>query len=250
MASGNALPREAERIADVIAGVADQFLISYIIQSRFEECGPHSVAFTFAHCLELSIKAAYWQIKTASPPANHQVAQLIELLRPGLGDQLLSHLPSEETRQKFKSHVDAMNAAPVGDMLKWFFEVNPNFDDGTWMILYALFRPVHVKYGVDKQPAILQMMLGERLRLNETGLRLIGCSREEFPNQQFHKATLSRFIDRLPRRRTIIDALDEYFRTGEGEFDPTVEEKRAGPFPRLTFDGGELDLLRDALRLR
>ena len=55
-------------------------------------------------------------------------------------------------RAKFSVRVSNMNAATPMDMLTEFFELNPNFDDEKWMFLYAIFRSMHVKYGVDKQP--------------------------------------------------------------------------------------------------
>jgi hypothetical protein len=62
---------KAEEIAEVIATAADQYLFSYIILTRFEECQPYSIGFTMAHCIELSIKAAYWR-KLKKAPDNHR----------------------------------------------------------------------------------------------------------------------------------------------------------------------------------
>jgi hypothetical protein len=241
-------PDEAERIAEVIANAADQFLIAYIIQARFEECGPYSVAFTMAHCLELSIKAAYW-LEKRTPPDGHEIEPLIKALRPGLGDELENLLPDPVVRQKFRDRVDAMNIAAPMDMLEWFFDVNPNFDDDEWMVLYALFRPVNLKYGVTKKnPTIIRMMLPERLRLNRKGLRLTGCARERFPNKEQHRDKLRKFVARLPKRRTIIDAINELLEKGSAYFNPKDED--AVPFPRLIFDAAELELLRDTLALK
>jgi transposase len=55
----------------------------------------------------------------------------------------------------------------------------------------------------DNRPAILKLMLLERLKLNKMGLRLIEY--EEFPNKESHREELRRFVMRLPKRRTIID---------------------------------------------
>jgi hypothetical protein len=42
-------PEKAEFVTNVIAGAADQYLTSYLVLTRFEECGPYSIAFALAH---------------------------------------------------------------------------------------------------------------------------------------------------------------------------------------------------------
>jgi hypothetical protein len=234
-------------VADVVADTADQFLISYILLTRFEDCGPHAATFTLAHCLELSIKAVHWHMRGAPPPLDHRLDKLIENLQSELGTEFLAVLPDTASRDQFKLRIDDMNTAIFMEMLESFFEINPNWDDDKWAVLYALYRPVHLKYGVDRRPAVIQLMLPEKLHLNRMALRLMGIARKRFPNPEGHRKKIERFISRLPKRRTIVDALNEYFMKGAAHFDPETERKVEGLFPRMTFDGEELELLRAAL---
>jgi hypothetical protein len=234
-------------VADIVAGTADQFLISYILLSRFEDCGPHAATFTLAHCIELSIKAVHWHVRAAPPPFNHRLDEIIGDLQDELGTEFLLALPDPLSRDRFKRRIDDINTSVFMEMLESFYEINPNWDDDKWAVLYALYRPVHLKYGVDRRPAVIQLMLPEKLHLNRMALRLIGIARKRFPNPEGHQKKIQKFVSRLPRRRTIIDALDEYFAKGSADFDPEVERKAEGPFPRMTFDGEELELLKDTL---
>jgi hypothetical protein len=256
MASSNLTPSEAERIAEITADAADQFLISYIVLTRFAECGPYSIGFAMAHCLELSIKAVYWQEKKQAPPRNqgagHHLYPLIEALKPGIGDELEALLPPPETRTKFDASVDTMNEANIRDMLAKFFEINPNFDDDTWMLLYALYRLMHVKFGVDTKQRILQLMQPTNPKLNKKVLRLIGCARKGFPNSDNHQREIRRFVERIetatPQRPSIIDRLRELVETGKTA-DYPGDNADAQPVSLLTFEPEELALLKDTLSL-
>jgi hypothetical protein len=238
---------KAEEIAEVIATAADQYLFSYIILTRFEECQPYSIGFTMAHCIELSIKVAYWR-KFKKAPDNHRINDIIEELRPGIGDRLEKLLPDEELRKAFHASVDEINKAPFMKMLKRVLKINPNLDDDKWMVLYAVHRSLHVKYGVDKQPAILQLLAPVKPRLNKMALELIGCARTEFPHKDYHQRKLRKFVDKLPKQYSIVDAVIK-LATKEKHEGKTKRITNAKPIRLPQFKPEELALLRRTLCL-
>ena len=85
-----------EFIAEVHAKAADQFLLSYLILTRFPQSSPYSLGFALGHCLELSIKTAYWHRKRHAPKFKHFMDDLIEQLPADLKDELERILPDKD----------------------------------------------------------------------------------------------------------------------------------------------------------
>jgi hypothetical protein len=239
---------KAKQIAEVIATAADQYLFSYIILTRFEECQLYSIGFTMAHCIELSIKAVHW-LKLRKAPDNHRIEKIIEELKPvGIGHELEKLLPDSETRKAFHGSVDEINKASFMEMMKGVLKINPNLDDDKWMVLYAILRSVNVKYGVDKHPAILQLLAPVKPRLNKMALGLIGCARTEFPDKDRHQRELLKFVDKLPKQYSIVDAIIK--QTQEKELGGKKKRiKSVRPIRLPQFKPEELALIRRALSL-
>src|ERR1700724_122991 len=116
----------AEFIAEVHAKAADQFLLSYLALTRFPESSPNSLGFALGHCLELSIKTAFWQRKRRAPKFKHFMDELIEQLPADLQRALNRILPSTRRRRRFKFAIRRLHKAPTIEMLKTYFNINPN----------------------------------------------------------------------------------------------------------------------------
>jgi hypothetical protein len=248
MASAAMSPSDLDTIADVHARAADQFLISYLILTRFPESNPYALGFALAHCLEVSIKAAYYVTKREAPPMKHYLDELIATLPDDFRDELQSNLPKQTVRDKFDEKVDDMNAASGHEMLKTFFEINPGFDDDLWMMLYAIFRSQHIKYGVDRQGRVLKFPVGEAPRLNEMALRLIAIAREKFPDKENHRGKIADFVGKLPEKYSIAKEMMRLAETGKAEDTPDYITGLE-PAPPLLFELSELSMLRHTFAL-
>jgi hypothetical protein len=134
------------------------------------------------------------------------------------------------------------------DMLNEFFELNPNFNDEEWMFLYALFRSVHVKYGVDNKQAVLKVFQPVKPRLNKMALRLIGSARKSFPRAEHHRRKIADFVDNLPKKYDIIAEMRKLGRGRKAQDTPDYMKGKAPP-PPLLFDAAELRFLRRTLRV-
>ena len=235
-------------IAGIVADAADQYLISYILLTRFVETTPYSLIFTLAHCIELSIKAAYWNVNRTSPGKTHGIDQLLERL-PALKAEAEKYLPSQEMRKQFRDQVDEINRAQGSDMIKALLAINPNLNDDNWQLLYSLDRSVHVKYGVDNNSAVLQLVSPVVPKLNVKALKLIGCARRLFIAEDQHRTTLVKFMRKLDAagalRHSIIERLQEHTNTGRlvSLADPNP------PKSLISFEPDETALLKGALLL-
>lgn len=251
MASGGMSPSRAEYLGNVHADAANQFLISYLILTRFPESSPYALGFVLAHCLEVSIKAAYYQRKGDAPPTGkkgHRLGELIKLLPDDLKSELESNLPKDSVREEFRKNVNSMNEDPPNKMLQAFFAINPNFDDDEWMVLYAMFLSVDLKYGVDAKQRVLQPMQPVNPRLNKMALRLIASARESFPDKERHRRAIADFINRVPKKYDITAELKRLAETGTAQDTPDYITGDAPP-PLLMFESAELDFIRRTLRL-
>jgi hypothetical protein len=244
-------PQKADFLAQIYARAADQYLISYLILTRFPESNSYALGFTLAHCMEISIKTAYFYVKKEPPPTGrdgHNLETLIKRLPDDLRDELEACLPEDSLRRRFEAEAKRMNEAIPTDMLRKFFDLNPRFDDDLWMMLYATFYSLDIKYGADGQLRVLQLMQAINPRLNKMGLRLIASARERFPHKELHRRTLAEFVDKLPRKYSIVAELRKFFETGKAEDTPAYMRGEAPP-PLLLFDGAELDMLRQMFGL-
>jgi hypothetical protein len=202
------LPSTAKYLGNVHANAADQFLISYLILTRFPESSPYALGFALAHCLEVSTKAAIYQTKGEPPPTGQKGHVLLELIKvlpddSKLKDELKNSLPKKSALDEFLKNVNEMNENPPIQMLRKFFALNPNFDTDEWMVLYAMFRVVDLKYGVDTQKRVLQLMQPVNPKLNKLALRLIASARQYFPCKESHRTTIADFIDKVPEKYDI-----------------------------------------------
>jgi hypothetical protein len=239
-------PARAEFVGNVYADSADQYLISYLILTRFPESSPYALGFVLAHCLEVSIKAAFFQVKGQAPPTGqkgHLLEELIELLPNDLKKELKSHLPDISVREHFDREVNRMNEAPPDEMLRTFFAINPEFDDDVWTMLYATFHSVDIRYGADAKQRVLQMMPPDNPKLTKMALRLIASAREHFPRKEDHRRTIAAFIDKLPTRYDLVAELKKLAETGTAQDTPAYITGDAPP-PPLMFDSAELELIR------
>jgi hypothetical protein len=244
-------PEEADYLGEIYAKAADQYLISYLILTRFPESNPYALGFVLAHCIEVSVKAVIFHLTKQAPPTGqkgHLLEELLKLLPNDLKTELESHLPKDTTREHFLREVDDMHKAPPLKMLQTFFAINPEFDDDLWMMLYAMYFPVDIKYGADAGRNVLQPMQGDNPRLNKMALRLIACARERFPYTENHRGTLAEFVDKLPSKYSIVAEVQKLVATGTAEDTPAYITGDA-PAPPLLFDTAELDLLRQTFGL-
>jgi len=244
-------PDKADYLGEIYAKAADQYLISYLILTRFPQSNPYALGFTLAHCMEVSIKSAFFHVKKEAPPTGHEghnLEKLIKLLPDDPRDELESYLPERSLRQRFATVVKTMNEAPPQEMLRKFFELNPNFDDELWMMLYTTFHSLDIKYGADAKLRVLQLMQSVDPKLNKMALRLIASARERFPHKEQHRRAIAAFVDKLPKKYDIIAELKKFAETGTAEDTPDYMTGKATP-PPLLFDTAELDLLRQTFRL-
>ncbi len=244
-------PDRADYLGEIYAKAADQYLISYLILTRFPQSNPYALCFTLAHCMEISIKAAFFYVKKEAPPTGrdgHNLEKLIKLLPDEPRKKLDDCLPEDTIRRRFETGAKKINDAPPQQMLQNFRELNPNFDDELWMMLCATFYSLDIKYGADGQLRVLQLMQAVDPKLNKRALRLIATARESFPHVQEHRRTLAEFVDKLPRKYDIIAELKKLAETGTAEDTPAYIRGEA-PSPPLLFDTAELDTLRNIFRL-
>jgi hypothetical protein len=66
------LPSTAERLGDIYATAADHYLVSYLILTRFPESSPYTLGFALAHCVKVSVKAAFFQVNKQAPPTGQK----------------------------------------------------------------------------------------------------------------------------------------------------------------------------------
>jgi hypothetical protein len=97
---------EADRLAEIHADAADQFLISYLTLTRFPEGNVYALSFLLAHCLELSIKTIYCKELRLQPPSGSQGHLIENLIAPPLPDyirnELENYLPLSNIRARFR----------------------------------------------------------------------------------------------------------------------------------------------------
>ncbi len=244
-------PDRADFLAQTYATASDQYLISYLILTRFPESNSYALGFTLAHCMEISIKAAFFYFKKEAPPTGregHNLETLIKRLPDNLRDELEACLPADSLRRRFETESKTMNEATPMEMLKKFFELNPKFDDDLWMMLYATFYSLDIKYGADAQLRVLQLMQAVKPRLNKLALRLIATARRHFPHKERHRRTLAEFVDKLPREYSVVEQIKKLIATGKAEDTPAYLRGEAPP-PLMMFDGAELNILRQIFRL-
>jgi hypothetical protein len=242
----------AEARVDFLAGVtakaADQFLIAYIVLTRFSECTPYALCFTLAHCLELSVKAAYWSTMRQKPPKTYRILDLMERLPQPMQDAMSPYLPGVQAREKFKEFYRKQQGSFV-DMLRAFFAANPRFKDDDTQIFFSIYHSMDLKYGIDAQDVVLQLMTGTIPKLNFKALRLISIARKHFVNANFHHRNLVDFIARLTDSGAIqpstLDILTQYLKTGSAPDSKQVSSP-ASPF---LFTSSDFTALKQALSL-
>jgi hypothetical protein len=191
--------------------------------------------------------AVYWHLNKRQPKG-HDLEEVIKELQLNPRRRLWRRLPNKATRTMFSKWIDQINRAPFVKMMELFTAIDLTFDDDQWMVLYAMFRSLHVKYGVDTQPAILRLMVPKKPRLNRMALRVIGCARKMFPERKRHQDVLRTFVANLPKRRTFSDAVAELRKKGKAYYDPKAPHD-SGPAPSLVFEPQELQLLKRTLAL-
>jgi hypothetical protein len=243
-------PKEAEHLGEIYAKAGDQYLISYLILTRFPETNPYALGFVFAHCIEVSVKAVIFHRTKQAPPTGqkgHRLDELLELLPYDLKTELESHLPDPSVREHFLREVKDMHQAPPLEMLRRYFAINPESDDDVWMMLYAMYFSGDIRYGADARRNVLQLMPSGKPRLNKA-LRLIACARERFPYNETHRRTLAEFVDKLPTKYNIVAEVQKLVETGTAEDTPAYFTGDA-PAPPLLFDKAELNLLRQTFGL-
>jgi hypothetical protein len=203
---------EADRLAEIHADAADQFLISYLTLTRFPEGNVYALSFLLAHCLELSIKTIFCKKLRRQPPSGqqgHLIENLIAPLPYDIRSELENYLPFPNIRARSRDELHDKLARPTLAFLDWFFELNPNFNDEEWTLLYAMFFVVDLKYGVDTRRRSVQPMVGIVPRLNKRALGLFGATREYFPNKERHRSFLQDFVNKLPEEYNIVRELSK-----------------------------------------
>jgi len=244
-------PSKADYLGEIYAEAADQYLVSYLILTRFPESNPYALGFILAHSIEVSLKAViFYQTKKAPPTGQkgHRLEELLKLLPSHLSNELESHLPERSVREHFVREVNRMHEAPPPEMLRTFFDISPNFNDELWMFLYAMYLSVDLKYGADANLRVLQPMQAVNPKLNQMALRFIACARESFPNKESHRQRLAQFVGKLPEKYNLIKQLKNLAETGTAEDTPAYIRGDALP-PPLLFDTAELELLTRTFRL-